>query len=197
MFFLLVWIDTSDRLSLLICISFVILTNAYLHAVTVSMEPDSINYTLGSWLLHELNHVSKLGQQNAVNFCFRSPRIVWETMNRHPRGFQGPLEIGPPPKTPQKTLLPDVGPSASFFVKAPSFKAREAHRYLIKWLGIFSVRGGDLLDQPYAPPAINSTYGGASRGQLIDCWHQMSSYVQYVLYFSVVVLGVICHQWVY
>ena len=30
------------------------------------------------------------------------------------------------------------------------------------------------------PPAISSPYGRASGGQLTDCWHQMSSYVQYI-----------------
>ena len=37
------------------------------------------------------------------------------------------------------------------FHKAPSFEAREAHRYLNKRLGIFCARGGGLLDHPYAP----------------------------------------------
>ena len=31
------------------------------------------------------------------------------------------------------------------------------------------------------PPTISSAYGGVSRGQLTDCQHQMSSYVQYTL----------------
>ena len=38
-----------------------------------------------------------------------------------------------------------------FFDKAPSFEAREAHRCLNNWLGIFCARGGGLLDHPYAP----------------------------------------------
>ena len=42
-------------------------------------------------------------------------------------------------------------PLVSFFDKAPSFKAREAHRYLNILLGIFRARGGGLLDHPYAP----------------------------------------------
>ena len=39
----------------------------------------------------------------------------------------------------------------AFFYKAPSFEAREAHRYLKSRLGTFCARGGGLLDNPYAP----------------------------------------------
>ena len=38
-----------------------------------------------------------------------------------------------------------------FFHTAPSFEAKEAHRYLNNWLGIFRARGGGLLDHPHAP----------------------------------------------
>ena len=33
------------------------------------------------------------------------------------------------------------------------------------------------------PPTISSTYGGASGDQLTDCWHQMNSYGQCILFF--------------
>ena len=38
-----------------------------------------------------------------------------------------------------------------FYYKAPSFEAREAHRYLNNRLGLFRAKGGGLLDHPYAP----------------------------------------------
>ena len=38
-----------------------------------------------------------------------------------------------------------------FFDKAPSFEAKEAHRYQNNRLGIFRARGGGSLDHPYAP----------------------------------------------
>ena len=39
----------------------------------------------------------------------------------------------------------------TFLLKAPSFEAREAHRYQNNRLGIFRIRSGGLLDHPYAP----------------------------------------------
>ena len=49
------------------------------------------------------------------------------------------------------TLLPVASLPCIFvfvFVKAPSFEAREAHRYYNNRLCIFRARGGGLLDHP-------------------------------------------------
>ena len=41
------------------------------------------------------------------------------------------------------------------------------------------------------PPAIHSSYGGASGGQFTDCWHPMSSYGRYILFLC---YCIVCHM---
>ena len=69
-----------------------------------------------------------------------------------------------------------------FFDMAPSFVAREAHRYLNNRLGIFLARGGGLLDHPYAPchpPCVPPTEEHLV-GHLTNYCLQMSSCGLYI-----------------
>ena len=55
----------------------------------------------------------------------------------------------------------------------------------IRKTGLASLRQGRGFFRPPVcptPPAISSPYGGASGGQLTNCWHQMSSYDQYIIF---------------
>ena len=88
--------------------------------------------------------------------------------------------------------------SSVFFAKAPSFEAREAHWYYNNWLGILCARGGGLLDHPYAPRHPSSAPPTGER-QWVNSqttgirWVVMAN----VFYFSVVILCVISHDWVF
>ena len=59
-----------------------------------------------------------------------------------------------------------------------------------------SVPGSGFITPPVCPmtPIISSAYGEASVGQLLSCWHQMSSCGQCTL-FSTVIVRVIC-EWI-
>ena len=56
-----------------------------------------------------------------------------------------------------------------------------------------SAPGAGFVRPPVCPtpPTISSSYGGASGGQLTDCWHQMSSCVQYILFLC---CCIVCHM---
>ena len=54
-----------------------------------------------------------------------------------------------------------------FFGKAPSFEAREAHRYLNNRLGIFRASGGGLLNHPYDTTFIPSLLSSVTDALII------------------------------
>ena len=70
----------------------------------------------------------------------------------------------------------------SFFDMAPSFEARETHRYLKNRLGIVRARDWGLLDHPYVschPPSVPPT-GEHPLGHFTSYWHQMKSCGLYI-----------------
>ena len=71
-----------------------------------------------------------------------------------------------------------------FLKKAPCPLSRQGRPTGIRITGsVSSAPGRGFVRPPVCPtpPAICSSYRGASWGQLTDCWHQMSSYDQYIL----------------
>ena len=67
---------------------------------------------------------------------------------------------------------------------APSFEAREAHRYLKNRLGIFRARDGGLLDHPCVPchPTYSPPTEECQSDLLTNYYHQMSNYGQSILF---------------
>ena len=72
----------------------------------------------------------------------------------------------------------------SFFDRGALFRGNRGPPVLKQPARHLSRQGRGFVRPPVCPTpaAFSSAYGGASGGQLTDCWHQMSSYGQYILF---------------
>ena len=76
------------------------------------------------------------------------------------------------------------GLEMSFFCKGALFRGMGGPPVLEKLARHLPRQGRGFVRPPICPtpPIISSSYGGASGGPLTDCWHQMNSYLQYILF---------------
>ena len=81
----------------------------------------------------------------------------------------------------------------SFFCKGALFRGKGGPPVLEKPAQHLPRQGRGFVRPPVCPtpPTISSSYGGPSGGQLTDCWHQMSSYDQYILFLC---CCIVCHM---
>ena len=89
-------------------------------------------------------------------------------------------------------------PCLAFFCKGALFRGKGGSPVLEKPARHLPRQGQGFVRPPVCPtpPAISSSYGGASGGQLTDCWHQMSNYVQCILFLCCCIVSYVINEWI-